>query len=210
MQAALRPAPRERKGDRTRARLLDAALAEFRRAGFARASISRISDAAGLARSAFYFHFPTKADALREIRDAFEDSYAERIAAGGDLAETLASLVDGMLEARAAVADPHLFGRMLALETDPATGTSEGLGSSPAYAALERQFRRAAGRGELRAGLKPPQAARLCLRSIFGCLVGAPRSEAECRRDLEVVTSLFRADPAAATRRLWSRGRGGR
>jgi AcrR family transcriptional regulator len=189
--------------------LLDAALEEFRRVGFARASISRISEAAGLARSAFYFHFASKADALREIRDLFETSYAARIASGRSLAETLDSLVNGILEARAAVADPHLFSRMLALETDPATGTAP-TADSPSAAALERQFARAARGGELRAGLEPSQAARLCLRSIFGCLVGAPRSEAECRADLAVVTSLFRANPAAPAPKPRSRGRGGR
>jgi len=187
--------------------LLEAALAEFRRVGFSRASITRISEAAGLARSAFYFHFPTKADALREIRDLFEASYASRIGSGSDLAETLESLVDGILEARVAVADPHLFGRMLALETDPETGSGT---SSSALAALERQFTAAARRGELRAGLDPSQAARLCLRSIFGCLVGAQRREAECRADLEVVTSLFRARPAARTAQARNRPRGGR
>jgi len=62
--------------------------------------INRISEAAGLARSAFYFCFPTTADALREIRDLFEASHAARIGSGRDLEEALDRLVDGILEAR--------------------------------------------------------------------------------------------------------------
>ncbi len=170
--------------------------------GFARASIARISEAAGLARSAFYFHFPTKADALREVRDLVESSYADRITAASSLGETLEILVDGILEARADVGDPALFGEMLALETHPETAmtatASTAITASTAAAALARQFTEAAGRGELREGLQPEHAAALCLRSIFGCLVGAPRNLEECRADLVTVTSLYQEAPARA------------
>lgn len=195
-----RPSPRERKGDRTRARLLEAAVDEFRRVGFGRASISRISEAAGLARSAFYFHFPTKADALREMRDLVESSYASRIASAETLSETLENLVDGILEARSEVGDPALFGEMLALETDPAT-SMPATATSAAALALVEQFSRAAERGELRPGLRPEHAAVLCLRSVFGCLVGGPRSLEECREDLTTVTSLFQREKGREARR---------
>lgn len=183
--------PRERKGDRTRARLLEAALAEFREHGVDGASISRISATAGLARSAFYFHFPTKADALREVRDVFESSYADRITGAGSLADVLRSLVDGILEARSAVGDPVVFGQMLALETDPASASTD----SRAATALVGQFVAAADRGELRRGLDPTHAAHLCLRSIFGCLVGGARDDADCRRDLTTIVGLFQETP---------------
>lgn len=163
-------------------------MAEFRAHGVTGASIARISEAAGLARSAFYFHFPTKIDALRELRDMFEDSYANRIAEGGNLQEVVRSLVDGILEARAAVGDPTLFGQMLALETDPSTSTTT---PSSAVTALVRQFVAAGSRGELREGLDPEHAAHLCLRCIFGCLIGSPRDELSCRQDLTTMASLF-------------------
>lgn len=187
--ATLPVRPRERKGDRTRARLLEAALEEFREHGVAGASIARISAAAGLARSAFYFHFPTKADALREVRHLFEEQYAARIGEGDDLDTVLASLVDGILDARAAVGNPAVFGEMLALETDPSTSMTD---DSVAAATLVDRFTLASKRGELRRGLEPQHAAYLCLRAIFGCLVGGGRNEKDCRRDLSAITSLFR------------------
>lgn len=172
-------------------------MAEFRAHGVTGASIARISEAAGLARSAFYFHFPTKIDALRELRDMFEESYAHRIAEGGDLEEVLRSLVEGILEARAAVGDPALFGQMLALETDPSTSTTT---PSRAVTALVRQFVAAGARGELREGLDPEHAAHLCLRCIFGCLIGSARDERSCRRDLTTMASFFQQEPGRGRR----------
>jgi AcrR family transcriptional regulator len=172
-------------------------MAEFRAHGVSGASIARISEAAGLARSAFYFHFPTKIDALCELRDMFEESYANRIAEGGDLKEVLRSLVEGILEARAAIGDPALFGQMLALETDPSTSTTR---PSRAVAALVRQFVAAAARGDLREGLDPEHAAHLCLRCIFGCLIGSARDERSCRRDLTTMASFFQQEPGRRRR----------
>lgn len=172
-------------------------MEEFRQHGVSGASISRISATAGVGRSVFYFHFPTKGDALREVRDMFESSYADRIAGARDLQEVLDCLVEGILEGRAAVGNPTVFGQMLALETDPSTSQST---SSTAAAALVRQFVIAAEKGELREGLDPEHAAHLCLRSLFGCLVGGTRDEVNCRRDLRAVTELFREMPKRTKR----------
>lgn len=54
----------------TRARLLEAAAAEFAAHGFAGASIDAISQRAGYSRGAFYSNFPDKATVLAELSEA--------------------------------------------------------------------------------------------------------------------------------------------
>ena len=51
---------------RTRARVLDAAIVEFQRVGTKSADNNAIVDAAGVSRSTFYIHFPTKEHVLLE------------------------------------------------------------------------------------------------------------------------------------------------
>ena len=51
---------REAQRRKTRARVLDAAIVEFQRAGANSADINAIVEAAGVARSTFYFHFPNQ------------------------------------------------------------------------------------------------------------------------------------------------------
>jgi AcrR family transcriptional regulator len=49
------PGRRQRQVDSTRTLLFEAAIAEFRRVGFSRASVSRIAREAGVSRPSFYF-----------------------------------------------------------------------------------------------------------------------------------------------------------
>ena len=64
--------------------------------------------------------------------------------------------------------------------------------------ALEGRFRAGAERGELRAGLEPSQATRLFLTGVFGYLISRAGSEQETCRDLDLLTSLYLAEPAAS------------
>jgi hypothetical protein len=64
---------REAQRRKTRARVLDAAIVEFQRAGANSADINAIVEAAGVARSTFYFHFPTKALENRWGASLFRD-----------------------------------------------------------------------------------------------------------------------------------------
>jgi AcrR family transcriptional regulator len=52
---------------KTRERVLDAAIVEFKRAGTAAADINTVVKAAGVSRGTFYFHFPTKEHVLHEL-----------------------------------------------------------------------------------------------------------------------------------------------
>ncbi len=56
---------------RVRDALLDAARAEFGRAGVAQARVEDVARAAGVSKGAFYLHFRSKEDAFREILQRF-------------------------------------------------------------------------------------------------------------------------------------------
>lgn len=65
----------------TRDRVFDAALFEFRRAGFGAAQIEDIVKRAGVARGTFYLHFPTKDHVLMELLRRNQAALAERLRA---------------------------------------------------------------------------------------------------------------------------------
>lgn len=87
-------APVRRRGQRTRARLLDAAQRVFERDGYLDARVADISAAARVAHGSFYTYFDSKEDVFREIVEAVADDVyaaldmtdegtpAERISAG--------------------------------------------------------------------------------------------------------------------------------
>ena len=65
-------APRSRKGERTRARLVAAAREVFERTGFLEARVSDIAEAAGLSHGAFYHYFDSKEQIFREVAEELE------------------------------------------------------------------------------------------------------------------------------------------
>jgi AcrR family transcriptional regulator len=68
-----RPPPRSRKGERTRARLIDAAKHVFERDGFLEARIVDIAETAQLAPGSFYHYFDSKEQIFREVAQAQEE-----------------------------------------------------------------------------------------------------------------------------------------
>ncbi|HVM66774.1 MAG TPA: TetR/AcrR family transcriptional regulator [Acidimicrobiales bacterium] len=72
-----RAAPRSRKGERTRARLLEAAKHVFEERGFLDARISDIADRAALSHGAFYHYFDSKEQVFREVAKALDDRLSE-------------------------------------------------------------------------------------------------------------------------------------
>lgn len=66
------PGPRSRKGERTRARLVDAAKHVFEQQGFLDARVSDIAEAAGLSHGSFYHYFDSKEEVFREVAEAQE------------------------------------------------------------------------------------------------------------------------------------------
>jgi AcrR family transcriptional regulator len=61
------PAPKTKRGERTRQKILDAAQREIGRKGFAEASISTITAEAEVGQGTFYLYFRSKEDVLREL-----------------------------------------------------------------------------------------------------------------------------------------------
>jgi AcrR family transcriptional regulator len=72
---------RDRQREATRLRLYDAALGIFRRDGFRDARVDDITLVAGVSRTAFYFHFPTKEDVLTELIQKTERPIADAVKA---------------------------------------------------------------------------------------------------------------------------------
>src|SRR6478736_1844844 len=65
---------------RTRQRVLEAAIAEFKRTGMADGQVSAIVAAAGVAHGTFYFHFPTKEHVMLELEAREEARLAAEFA----------------------------------------------------------------------------------------------------------------------------------
>ncbi|HZP30527.1 MAG TPA: TetR/AcrR family transcriptional regulator [Acidimicrobiia bacterium] len=68
-----RGAPRSRKGERTRARLVDAAKSVFERDGFLDARIVDIAESASVAPGTFYHYFDSKEEIFREVAATQEE-----------------------------------------------------------------------------------------------------------------------------------------
>jgi AcrR family transcriptional regulator len=189
---ALKLRPRETRGDRTRARLVEAALAEFQRHGFERASVARIAKQAGVSRPTFYFHFPAKEDLLRELQAGLQASLAERITRSRSLRDALDVFVNGILEVQREVG-ALVFAEILRVQTRGRPLSEPQDEPVPVRDALAPWF--VQGSAELREGLDPERATQLYLSSIFGYLIApASTDPAHHPKDLVALTSLFLRD----------------
>jgi hypothetical protein len=117
-----------------------------------------------------------------------------RLAPATGLRATLDRLVDALIEAEQAVGDPALFREMISIFARRPTALGIDGGEIPVLDELLRRFERAREVGELRAGMAPAQAARLCLSGVFGHLLGVDATPAERRADLRALFSLYVAD----------------
>src|SRR5262249_10151949 len=88
------PNGREMQRRQTRERVLDAAIVEFKQAGTAAADINAVVAAAGVARSTFYFHFPTKDHVLLELIPREEARVADELARFLDSPHDLPAVFD--------------------------------------------------------------------------------------------------------------------
>jgi AcrR family transcriptional regulator len=103
------PAPHERQRDaeRSKARIVDAAIQEFSAKGFAGARVSEIATRAGVNQQLIAYYFGGKEGLYREIGRRWRAYEAQEIPEDTDLAEMIRRYV------RASV-DPRLGGRLLA------------------------------------------------------------------------------------------------
>jgi AcrR family transcriptional regulator len=183
--------PRERQRDLTRERLFKAAIEEFRREGFDHASISRIAKRAGVSRTSFYFHFPTKDHVLLELQWNLELRVVERLQGRKSLRSALHEFVDGLIEVENSVGDPELYRDMIRIYSRRPEGLSLDEQPFPLVFEIGKRFAKAVRKGELRQGLEPAQATHLFLSSVFGYLIGSSGPSESWRADLEVLISLY-------------------
>lgn len=72
-----RGGPRSRKGERTRARLLEAAKEIFEEHGFLDARVTDIAERAGVSHGSFYHYFESKEQIFREVATLVDEQLSE-------------------------------------------------------------------------------------------------------------------------------------
>jgi AcrR family transcriptional regulator len=167
---------RDAQRQKTRARVLDAAIEEFQRAGAQSADINAIVEAAGVARSTFYFHFPTKEHVLLELIRRDEDYLAEELSrflnTRRDLAAVLTEIIRLVvaLETRWGAA---LFRDVISLYFSPTAPKDENWTKHPTFLLLAAEIERARIRGELYDDVDPYDSAAFFLIGVHGQLISA-------------------------------------
>jgi len=185
---------RDRKGDRTRAQLFDAALAEFRRVGFEAAAIGRIAARAGTSRANFYVYYPCKEAVLLDLQWRTELGVVERIRPCRGLREALATLMEALIEVETRLEQSDLLNDMLGVYIRCPVGVDLMAQPFPLRTELTRRFSDAQP-GELRAGLDPLRASDLFLSSLFGLLVSLRGPLASRRAEAQQLVDLFLQEP---------------
>ena len=170
MTAAV-PTKRDLQRQRTRDRLYEAALGEFRAHGYAAGQIDRIVAAAEVARGTFYFHFPSKEHVLLELQGRAEERIVRRLARGG-APKTVKSFVKRVSKAIVAeyeaMDSPDLVGELLSLYLR----VDVDYDNEPLVVALTGYFAQAAERGEVRKDVAPQSLALMFLATMFGFFRG--------------------------------------
>jgi AcrR family transcriptional regulator len=143
---------REAQRLQTRARVLDAAIVEFQRSGTSSADIKAIVDAAGVSRSTFYFHFPTKEHVLLELMRRDEVQLAEKLSRFLDSPQRLPAVLDKTVDLILALEKQwgsKLFREVIGLYFSPNKPDEEQWGQHPTYVLLAAEIERARHRGDL-------------------------------------------------------------
>lgn len=164
---------RDRQREATRLRLYDAALGIFRRDGFRDARVDDITLVAGVSRTAFYFHFPTKEDVLTELIQKTEKPIADAVKglpATVELGKVLDTVAEWMtrswMDERALIFDALSVGLRLESQSFPAArpGSLRGL--------LAQRFEAASKAGVLTDHQRPHLLADLYLLTCMASLAG--------------------------------------
>lgn len=176
---AAEPTRRERKKERTRREIYDAALALFERQGFDAVTVEAICEAADVARATFFLHFPTKAALLYELSDRVAEEFTERARPAGETApDELRALVDTMIARLVAHA-----GVMSAMVRE-FFGNPEAIAAAHARGRrfpdlVEAIVRRGQERGEFRRGVDARLATAVVLSTAGAILSGHVFAEGE-------------------------------
>ncbi|MGE5694118.1 MAG: TetR/AcrR family transcriptional regulator [Candidatus Sericytochromatia bacterium] len=173
---------REAQRLETRARLFDAAVAEFGKSGLAGADVSAIVRAAGVARGTFYFHFPTKEHVLVELERAEEAKIVAKLAtiasSPNDLGSILSELVRQVLAAERRLS-PVVFRDMLGLHFTATRPVEDELGKHPLAEFVIAAIARAQSAGRVARDGDPGDLGVIFMTGLFALLATAgPASRA--------------------------------
>ena len=164
---------REAQRLQTRARVFDAAVAEFGRSGLAGADVAAIAAAAGVARGTFYFHFPTKEHVLVELERAEEAKIVAtldtRTAAPDDLLSLLTLLVRHVLAAEERLG-PKVFRDMLGLHFSATRPVENELDEHPLAGFLIAAIADAQAAGRVSRDADPGELGVIFLTGLFALL----------------------------------------
>jgi AcrR family transcriptional regulator len=172
--------PRGGKGERTRERLLGAAIGEFRRAGVAQADVKAIAAAAGVTPGTFYFHFPTKEHVLIELERREEERIAHELrryfAESPGLLDALRRIVTTVqgLEHRLGTA---LFKDFLALHFSSARPPEEVWANHPVIVVVVEELRRASQFGVISPDVDPLYGGLFFLVGLYALLITLPGTQ---------------------------------
>jgi TetR/AcrR family transcriptional regulator, repressor for uid operon len=143
---------REAQRRKTRARVLDAAIVEFQRVGANSADINAIVEAAGVARSTFYFHFPTREHVLLELIRRDEDYLCAELSRFLDTRRDLPAVLNEIIRLVVALESrwgASLFRDVISLYFSPAAPEDENWTKHATFVLLAAEIERARSRGEL-------------------------------------------------------------
>jgi AcrR family transcriptional regulator len=180
MTPQVKSTARDARRRQTRARVLCAALTEFKRSGMSGADVNAIAAAAGVAHGTFFFHFPSKEHVLLEL----ECQEEARIAA--EFAQFLADtheLVAALLEVVRLVAGleqrlgPLLFKELLALHFSPTRPSKDEWTDHPVIVLLVEEIERARDDGMVHPEVDGFYSATFFLLGIYGVLTTTDNAE---------------------------------
>lgn len=120
------PDQQDTKGERTRARVVEAALATLAEDGYAAASMRRIAQRAGVAPGTIYLYVPSKAHLVHLVYDAVTERIVERLGAELGTTRAFARRLDAAMTIVLDEIAPHhaVAVEMLGASLDPASPTS--------------------------------------------------------------------------------------
>lgn len=207
MQTALSTAGsrRERRKERTRREIYEAAMALFAAHGIDGVTLDAICESAGVARATFFLHFPSKASLLFEYAAGLAELAAERVAAGPDAAAPQFREVAQLLCERWLEHEAVLREMLRELLADPRALRGAAAGRRSLVGVVAGIVERGQARGELRPRVSPDVAATAFLSSSLAFL-GADRrsgrrSPASVRNQLvDLVLFGLTAPEAVASR----------
>ena len=169
-----------RKGEQTRERIFEAAIAEFKRHGMAGADTSTIASAAGVAHGTFFFHFPTKEHILFELERREEERMAGELstffAKPHDVRATLTETLRVMQKLERRLGS-RLFKDILVLHFSLTRTTSDEWETHPVIVGVIEELARAQGRGEIPADVDTMHNGVSFLVGLYAMLISLPNNK---------------------------------